>query len=80
LPRTNKWNILNAFWVFGDRKDLLSLEDFLVLGKRLLPKFLRGFSLIFGESKIGLHFPSNLKKSIPGHFNFKCQSLLFNDS
>jgi hypothetical protein len=64
---------------FGDRKDLLSLEDFLVLGKRLLSKFLCGFSLVFGELKVGLHFPSNLKNSIPGLFDFRRQSLLLDD-
>jgi hypothetical protein len=56
---------------FGDRVALLSLEDLLVLGKRLLLDFLRGFCLVFRELKVGLHFPSNFKNSIPGHLNFR---------
>jgi hypothetical protein len=64
---------------FRNRKDLLSLEDFRVLGKRLLLKFLCGFSLVFGELKIGLHFPSNLENIIPGHLNFRLRALLLDD-
>ncbi len=64
----------------GNREDFLSLEDFFELRKRLLPKFLCGFSLVFGELKVRLHFPSNLKNSIPSFFDFRCQSFLLDDS
>ncbi len=48
-------------------------QDLFILGKHLLPDFLRGFGLVFRELKIGLHFPSNLENSIPGHFDLRPQ-------
>ncbi len=65
---------------FGNRKDLLSLEDLVVLGKHLLPDFLRGFGLIFRELEIGLHSPSNFDNRIPGHFNIRHQSFFLDDA